>query len=86
MCLTLYLLGKIRFSHDSEIKHLSVTRFSLAIVTGVYTIYMIPGLWGGPVSLMFEYPDVMFSESPNGVGNSYYQDNEEELLSEIKVS
>ena len=26
----------------------------------------------------------MFSESPNGVGNSYYQDNEEELLSEIK--
>ena len=84
-CLTLYLLGKIRFSHDSEIKHLSVTRFSLAVVTGVYTIYMIPGLWGGPVSLMFGMPpDVMFSESPNGVGNSYYQDNEEELLSEIK--
>lgn len=84
-CLTLYLLGKIRFSHDSKIKHLSVTRFSLAVVTGVYTIYMIPGLWGGPVSLMFGMPpDVMFSESPNGVGNSYYQDNEDELLSEIK--
>ena len=84
-CLTLYLLGKIRFSHDSEIKHLSVTRFSLAVITGVYTIYMIPGLWGGPVSLMFGMPpDVMFSESPNGVGNSYYQDNEDELLSEIK--
>ena len=84
-CLTLYLLGKIKFSHDSEIKHLSVTRFSLAVVTGVYTIYMIPGLWGGPVSLMFGMPpDVMFSESPNGVGNSYYQDNEDELLSEIK--
>jgi len=84
-CLTLYLLGKIRFSHDSEIKYLSVTRFSLAVVTGVYTIYMIPGLWGGPVSLMFGMPpDVMFSESPNGVGNSYYQDNEDELLSEIK--
>ena len=84
-CLTLYLLGKIRFSHDSETKHLSVTRFSLAVVTGVYTIYMIPGLWGGPVSLMFGMPpDVMFSESPNGVGNSYYQDNEDELLSEIK--
>ena len=84
-CLTLYLLGMIRFSHDSEVKHLSVTRFSLALVTGIYTIYMIPGLWGGPVSLMFGMPpDVMFSESPNGVGNSYYQDNEDELLSEIK--
>ena len=46
---------------------------------------MIPGLWGGPASLMFGMPpDVMFSESPNGVGNSYYQDNEDELLSEIK--
>ena len=83
--LTLYLLGMIKFSHDSEVKHLSVTRFSLALVTGVYTIYMIPGLWGGPASLMFGMPpDVMFSESPNGVGNSYYQDNEDELLSEIK--
>ena len=51
--LTLYLLGMIKFSHDSEVKHLSVTRFSLALVTGVYTIYMIPGLWGGPASLMF---------------------------------
>lgn len=84
-CLTLYLLGFIKFSHDSEVKHLSVSRFSLAVVTGIYTIYMIPGLWGGPVSLMFGMPpDVMFSESPNGVGNSYYQDNEDEIMSEIK--
>ena len=84
-CLTLYLLGFIKFSHDSEVKHLSVSRFSLAVVTGIYTIYMIPGLWGGPVSLMFGMPpDVMFSESPNGVGNSYYQDNEDEIISEIK--
>ena len=83
--LTLYLLGFIKFSHDSEVKHLSVSRFSLAVVTGIYTIYMIPGLWGGPVSLMFGMPpDVMFSESPNGVGNSYYQDNEDEIMSEIK--
>ena len=84
-CLTLYLLGFIKFSHDSEVKYLSVSRFSLAVVTGIYTIYMIPGLWGGPVSLMFGMPpDVMFSESPNGVGNSYYQDNEDEIISEIK--
>ena len=84
-CLTLYLLGFIKFSHDTEIKHLTVSRFSLALITGIYTIYMIPGLWGGPVSLMFGMPpDVMFSESPNGVGNSYYEDNKEELLSEIR--
>ena len=84
-CLTFYLLGFIKFAHDSELKHLSVSRFSLALITGIYTIYMIPGLWGGPVSLMFGMPpDVMFSESPNGVGNSYYEDNEEDLLLELE--
>ena len=84
--LTLYLLGFIKFSHDSEVKHLSVSRFSLALVTGIYTIYMIPGLWGGPVSLMFGMPpDVMFSETPYGVGNSYYEnEGEEEILTEIE--
>ena len=84
-CLTFYLLGFIKFSHDSEVKYLSVSRFSLALITGVYTIYMIPGLWGGPVSLMFGMPpDVMFSESPNGVGNSYYEDNKEDYLLELQ--
>ena len=51
--LTLYLLGFIKFSHDSDIKHLSVSRFTLALITGVYTIYMLPALWGGPAKLMF---------------------------------
>jgi thiol:disulfide interchange protein len=84
-CLTFYLLGFIKFAHDSEVKYLSVSRFSLALITGIYTIYMIPGLWGGPVSLMFGMPpDVMFSESPNGVGNSYYEDNEEDFLLELQ--
>jgi len=84
-CLTFYLLGFIKFAHDSEVKYLSVSRFSLALITGIYTIYMIPGLWGGPVSLMFGMPpDVMFSDSPNGVGNSYYEDNEEDFLLELQ--
>ena len=84
-CLTFYLLGFIKFSHDSEVKYLSVSRFSLALITGFYTIYMIPGLWGGPVSLMFGMPpDVMFSESPNGVGNSYYEDNKEDYLLDLQ--
>ena len=84
-CLTFYLLGFVKFSHDSEVKYLSVSRLSLALITGVYTIYMIPGLWGGPVSLMFGMPpDVMFSESPNGVGNSYYEDNKEDYLLDLQ--
>ena len=42
--LTLYLLGKIKFPHDSPIKKLSKARIALAILIGAFTIYLIPGL------------------------------------------
>lgn len=84
--LTLYLLGFIKFSHDSDLKHLSVSRFSLALITGVYTIYMIPALWGGPAKLMFGMPpDVNHAESQYGIGNSFYENNVSELMDEIEI-
>lgn len=48
--LGLYLLGKIRFSHDSPMEYLSISRLFLAIITLSFTVYMIPGLWGAPLS------------------------------------
>lgn len=45
----LYLIGKIKFSHDSELKFLSVPRTILAIVVFSFVVYMIPGLWGAPL-------------------------------------
>lgn len=42
--ITLYLLGKIKFPHDSPIKKLSKARFLLAASFCVFTIYLIPGL------------------------------------------
>ena len=67
--LTLYLLGKLKLSHDSPLPHVSVTRLFLAVVTGMFTIYMIPGLWGAPLKLINAFPPPMFySESPEGVG------------------
>jgi len=44
-----YLLGKIRFSHDSEINYVSVPRLFMAIVVLAFTVYMVPGLWGAPL-------------------------------------
>lgn len=44
-----YLLGKLRFSHDSEIKHISVTRLFLSIITLSFALYLVPGLWGAPL-------------------------------------
>ena len=50
--LSLYLLGKIRFSHDSPLPHLSVPRFFLSLFSLAFTLYMIPGLWGAPLNML----------------------------------
>lgn len=44
-----YLLGKIRFPHDGEVKHVTIPRLALAIVALSFTVYMVPGLWGAPL-------------------------------------
>jgi len=87
--LTIYLLGFLRFAHDSNLNHLSVTRIALAILTGTLTVYMIPGLWGAPLKIINAFPPPMqYSESPYGVGNfknvstsisSEYLDNSQHL-------
>jgi len=69
--LTMYLLGKLKLSHDSNLPHVSVGRLFMAIVTGAFTVYMIPGLWGAPLKLINAFPPPMhYSESPYGVGNT----------------
>jgi thiol:disulfide interchange protein len=45
----LYLLGKLTFSHDSPLKHISVVRLFMAIVVLSFSMYMVPGLWGAPL-------------------------------------
>ncbi|MDR2824569.1 MAG: thioredoxin family protein [Prevotellaceae bacterium] len=44
-----YLLGKIRFPHDSEQKHTSVLGLFTGIISLAFAVYMIPGLWGAPL-------------------------------------
>ena len=53
--LGLYLLGKIRFAHDSELKHLSVGRLALAIGVFSFVVYLIPGMWGAPLEKLSGY-------------------------------
>jgi thiol:disulfide interchange protein DsbD len=45
-----YLLGKIKFAHDSEVEHVSVPRLMMALATFSFVVYMIPGMWGAPLS------------------------------------
>ena len=44
-----YLLGKLRFGHDSPLAYVSVPRLFMAIVVLAFTLYMVPGLWGAPL-------------------------------------
>lgn len=53
--LGLYLLGKLKFAHDSEVKYISVPRLALAIASFTFVTYMIPGLWGAPLKKMTGY-------------------------------
>jgi thiol:disulfide interchange protein len=47
--LGLYFLGKLKFSHDSDVKHVSVSSFFLALVFFSFGMYLIPGLLGAPL-------------------------------------
>ena len=69
--LTLYLFGKITLPHDSPTNHISVGRLYLGLLTLVFTMYLIPGLWGAPLKLISAFPPPpQYSESPFGVGGS----------------
>lgn len=53
--LGLYLLGKLKFSHDSDLKFISVPRLGLAIATFTFVAYMIPGMFGAPLQALSGY-------------------------------
>jgi thiol:disulfide interchange protein len=50
--LGLYILGKIKFSHDSDVPYVSVPRLFFAILSLSFAMYMVPGLWGAPVNIL----------------------------------
>lgn len=47
--LGLYILGKIKFAHDSDLAYVSVPRLFIATGCFVFAMYLIPGLWGAPL-------------------------------------
>ena len=53
--LSLYLLGKFKLSHDSDLNHLSVGRLLMAVLALSFTVYLIPGLFGAPLPLLAGY-------------------------------
>lgn len=69
LMMTFYLLGFIRFSHDTKSDHVSITRVFFGMLSMFFVIYLLPGLWGAPLKIISGFPPPKFySESPQGVG------------------
>lgn len=69
--LGLYLLGKLKFKHDSDMQYLSVTRLMLAIASFSFVVYMLPGMWGAPLNVLSGYlPPLQSQDFVIGAGSA----------------
>ena len=69
--LGLYLLGKLKFKHDSDMPYLSVTRLVFAIASFAFVVYMLPGMWGAPLRALSGYmPPMQTQDFVMGTGAS----------------
>jgi thiol:disulfide interchange protein len=71
--LAFYLFGKLKFSHDSDVPYLTVTRFMFGFLSLSFTLYLIPGLWGAPLNMIAGFPPPQtqdWSENMNAFGSS----------------
>ena len=67
-----YLLGKLKFSHDSDIKHVSTPRLFLAIISFSFSIYMVPGLWGAPLKAISAFSPPLYTQDFNLYDNEVH--------------
>ncbi len=61
----LYLIGKIRFRHDSVVKKIAVPRLAFAVVTFLFVAYLITGLFGYPLKTISGYLPPMVKKTMN---------------------
>ncbi len=48
--LGIYLMGRIKFANDSDVPHIGVFRLVLIIATFTFALYLVPGLFGAPLT------------------------------------
>lgn len=78
--LGVYLLGKIRFPHDTPLEKIGVGRFFLAVISLSFAVYMVPGLWGAPLRAISAFSPPAYTQDFNlyeGNVNAQFDDFEE---------
>lgn len=63
--LGLYLLGKLKFSHDADLDHVSLPRFFLSLASLSFALYLVPGLWGAPLKGVSAFVPPLFTQDFN---------------------
>ncbi len=63
--LGLYLLGKLRFSHDSPAPTTGVFSFFLALISLSFSVYLLPGLWGAPLKAVSAFVPPLYTQDFN---------------------
>lgn len=66
----LYLLGKFKMPHDSDLKHVSVFRLFLAIFFFSFVTYLVPGMFGAPLKIISGFPPPSFYSEGWSIGVS----------------
>lgn len=80
--MSMYLLGVFRTPNDDEVPKLSVPRVLFATLSLIFTLYLIPGLFGAPLKLISGYPPpLQYSEW--SMGNSFSDGGSKEGASEV---
>ena len=63
--LGMYLIGKLKFPHDSDLPHVSVPRLFMAIISFAFAMYMVPGLWGAPLKSISAFAPPLYTQDFN---------------------
>lgn len=71
--LGMYLLGKLRFSHDSPSDHVGVFRFFLALASFSFAVYLLPGLWGAPLKSISAFAPPLSTQDFNLYGGTFQE-------------
>lgn len=69
--LGMYLLGKLRFSHDSPSEHTGVFSFFLAVISLSFAMYLVPGLWGAPLKSISAFAPPLTTQDFNLYGGTF---------------